>query len=122
MGRRKGSEVLKEEKRTFLPTLLCISQYNNVILLKDMFLLNKNLLTNLKMYVGGVGLSIVSSNPVILYCGSGSGKTLYCKRYKAPLQRLSETGHSVPFLMSMSEVFPVPFYTLIKLCYTKVLQ
>ena len=87
-----------------------------------MFLLNKNLLTNLKMYVEGVGLSIVSSNPVILYCGSGSGKTLYCKRYKAPLERLSGTGHSVPFLMSMSEVFPVPFYTLIKLCYTKVLE
>ena len=45
--RRKG--------QTFFSTLLCI-------LLKDMFLLNKNLLTNL------VILKLV-------YCGTGSGKT-----------------------------------------------
>ena len=51
---REVSQALKEEKKTsiffFFPTSLCLSQY--------MFLLNKNLLTNL----------------VILKLGSGLGK------------------------------------------------
>ena len=33
-----------------------------------------------------------------------------------------EEALSVPLLMSMSEAFSVPFYTLIKLCYTKALE
>ena len=43
-------------------------------------------------------------------------------RYIAPLQRLVSIGTLRPLLMSMSEVFSVPFYILIKLCYTKVLE
>ena len=37
------------------------------------------------------------------------------------LLRLARGALSVPLLMSMSEAFSVPFYTLIKLCYTKAL-
>ena len=33
-----------------------------------------------------------------------------------------EEALSVPLLMSMSEAFSVPFYTLIKLCYTKAFE
>ena len=40
------------------------------------------------------------------------------KVYKA----LISLALSVPLLMSMSEVFSVPFYTLIKLWYTKALE
>ena len=36
--------------------------------------------------------------------------------------RLATGALSVPLLMSMSEAFSVPFYTLIKLCYTKSLE
>ena len=37
------------------------------------------------------------------------------------LLRLVRGALSAPLLMSMSEAFSVPFYTLIKLCYTKAL-
>ena len=40
------------------------------------------------------------------------------KVYKA----LISLALSVPLLMSMSEAFSVPSYTLIKLCYTKALE
>ena len=43
------------------------------------------------------------------------------KVYKA-LIRLARGALSVPLLLSMSEAFSVPFYTLIKLCYTKALE
>ena len=33
-----------------------------------------------------------------------------------------QQGDTVPLLMSMSEAFSVPFYTLIKLCCTKALE
>ena len=52
------------------------------------------------MYVVGVGLE---------------------KVYKA-LIRLARGALSVPLLMSLSEDFSVPFLTLIKPCYTKVLE
>ena len=70
--RRKESGALEKEKRVWdsqggekdkhfiFPILLCLSQYNNVPCSR-MFLLNKNLLTNL------VILKLV-------YCGSVSGK------------------------------------------------
>ena len=59
--RRKG--------QTFFSTLLCLSQYNN----EDVFLLNKNLLTNLvilRLYIVGVGLvrPFYCSNLVNLRC------------------------------------------------------
>ena len=44
------------------------------------------------------------------------------KRYIAPCPKTSKGALSVPLLMSMSEAFPVPFYTLIKLCYTEALE
>ena len=43
------------------------------------------------------------------------------KVYKA-LMRPAGGALSVPHLMSVSEAFSVPFYTLIKLCYTKALE
>ena len=43
------------------------------------------------------------------------------KVYKA-LIRLARGTLCFPFLMSMSEAFSVPFYALIKLCYTKALE
>ena len=43
-------------------------------------------------------------------------------KYIAPSLRLVSGALSVPLLMSMSEAFSVPFYTLIKLCYTKALE
>ena len=52
------------------------------------------------MYVVGVGLK---------------------KVYKA-LKRLARGALCLPLLMSMSESFSVPFYTLIKLCYTEALE
>ena len=51
---------------------------------------------------------------------------IYCdkqlKKYIAPLLRLARGTLAVPFLMSMSEDFSIPFYPLIKLCYTKALE
>ena len=51
------------------------------------------------------------------------------KKYIIPFLRLGKGGGGgegvrlpVPFLMSMSEAFSVPFYTLINLCYTKALE
>ena len=38
------------------------------------------------------------------------------------LAKLAKGALSIPLLMSMSEYFSVPFYTLIKLCYTKALE
>ena len=38
------------------------------------------------------------------------------------LIRLVGEALSLPFLMSMSEASSVPFFTLIKLCYTKALE
>ena len=38
------------------------------------------------------------------------------------LIRLARGALSTPPLMSMSEALSVPFYTLIKLCYTKALE
>ena len=52
------------------------------------------------MYVVGVGLK---------------------KIYKA-LIKLARGAFCVPLLMSLSEDFSVPFLTLIKPCYTKVLE
>ena len=43
------------------------------------------------------------------------------KVYKAML-RLESGALSIPLLMSLSEALSVPFYTLIKLCYTKALE
>ena len=60
-GGERGLRLSRRRKgQTFFSTLLCLSQYNNILL--KMFLLIKNLLTNL------VILKLV-------YCGSGSGKT-----------------------------------------------
>ena len=39
-----------------------------------------------------------------------------------PLLALVRGALSIPLLMSVSEAFSVPFYTLIKLCYTKALE
>jgi len=44
------------------------------------------------------------------------------KKYIAPLLRLARGALSMPLLVSMSETFSDPFYTLIKLCYTKALE
>ena len=38
------------------------------------------------------------------------------------LIRLVGGALSIPLLMSVSEAFSAPFYTLIKLCYTKALK
>ena len=38
------------------------------------------------------------------------------------LLTLAKGALSIPLLMSMSEAFPIPFLTLIKLYYTKVLS
>ena len=38
------------------------------------------------------------------------------------LAKLAKGALSIPLLMSMSEYFSVPFYILIKLCYTKALE
>ena len=49
---------------------------------------------------------------------------MYCndqlKKHVTPLLKLARGVLSVCLLMSISEAFSVPFYTLIKLCYTKV--
>ena len=51
---------------------------------------------------------------------------IYCnnqlKKYMTPLLALVRGALSIPLLMSVSEAFSVPFYTLIKLCYTKALE
>ena len=44
------------------------------------------------------------------------------KKVYNSLSKDKQGGHSVPLLMSMSEVFSVPFHTLIKPCYTKFLE
>ena len=44
------------------------------------------------------------------------------KVYKALIRLVSGGTASVPILMSMSEAFSVPFYTLIKPCYMKALE
>ena len=59
---------------------------------------------------------------LILLCyivGVGLVRPFTVIRYRAPLQRLVRRALSVYLLMSMSEAFSVPCYTLIKLCYTK---
>ena len=43
-------------------------------------------------------------------------------KYIAPSLRLVSGALSVPLLRSMSEAFSVPFYALIKPCYTKALE
>ena len=51
---------------------------------------------------------------------------VYCnnqfKKYVTPLLTLARGALSVLLLMSISEAFSVPFYTLIKLCYIKTLE
>ena len=51
--------------------------------------------------------------------GVGLVRPFTVVRYRAPLQRLVRRALCVYLLMSMSEAFSVPCYTLIKLCYTK---
>ena len=53
---------------------------------------------------------------------SSSSSNNQLKKYITPLLRLARGALSVTLLMSMSEVFSVPFHTLIKLCYTKALE
>ena len=70
------------------------------------------------MYIVGVGLvrPLQSWDILLIYCNN------QLKKYIALLLRLASGALSIPLLMSMSEAFSVPFYTLIKLCYTKALE
>ena len=74
-------------------------------------LFNKDLLTNLVIFRcmlwEWVKISVV-----------GVGLVKVCKTSI----RLARGALSIPLLMSMSEAFYVPFYTLIKLCYTKAIE
>ena len=72
----------------------------------------------LKMCIVGVDLvrPLQPWDILLIYCNN------QLKKYITPLLRLSRGALYVPFLMSMSEAFSVPFYTLIKLCYTKALE
>ena len=68
------------------------------------------------------------------YCGRGGRwnslslevPVLTADSFLTDIKPLAETSTGgplpVPLLMSMSEAFSVPFYTLIKLCYTKALD
>ena len=60
--------------------------------------------------------SLQTWNILLIYCNN------QLKKYITPLPILERGALSVPLLMSMSEAFSVPFHTLIKLCYTKVLE
>ena len=61
----------------------------------------------------GLLRSLQTWDILLIYCNN------QLKKYTAPLLRLARGTLSVPLLMSVSEAFSVPFYTLIKLCYTK---
>ena len=63
----------------------------------------------------GVGLvrSLQPQDILLIYCNN------LIKKYITPLLTLLRGALSVPLLMSVSEVFSVPFHTLIKFCYTK---
>ena len=70
--------------------------------------LNKKLLTNL-----------LSKD---VCCGRGSGKTLYCNKVYNSLAKTNEGGtHHPPSDVCVRSFF-CPFFTLIKLCYTKALE
>ena len=62
----------------------------------------------------------------VLEWGAIAFSMIYCnnqfKKYRVSFLRLAKGAFSVPLLMSMSEAFSVPFYTLIKFCYTKALE
>ena len=70
------------------------------------------------MYLMGVNLvrPLQPWDILLIYCNS------QLKNYITLLLRLVMGALSVSLLMSMSETFSVPFYTLIKLCYTKALE
>ena len=66
----------------------------------------------------GVGLVTFSQtwDILMIYCNDSF------KKYITPLLSLVRVALSVPFLMSVSEAFPVPFLTLTRLCYTNALE
>ena len=65
----------------------------------------------------GVGLIkwLQSWDILLIYCNN------QLKKYITPLLRLARE-HSLSPFWSQSEAFSVPFYTLIKLCYTKAFE
>ena len=85
-----------------------------------MFLLNKNLLTNLGLLIlcfrSGSGKTFLLFVLIQLtyIVGVGLLRLFTIVKYIAPLIRLARGAFSVPLLKSMSEAFSVPFYTLIK--------
>ena len=85
-----------------------------------MFLLNKNLLTNLGLLIlcfrSGSGKTFLLFVLIQLtyIVGVGLLRLFTIIKYIASLIRLARGAFSVPLLKSMSEAFSVPFYTLIK--------
>ena len=73
---------------------------------------------HLKIWIVGVGLLryLQPRDILLIYCNN------HFKKYMTSLLRLVKGGTPNPLLMSMSEAFSVPFYTLIKPCYIKALE